>query len=285
MISKRLCVASIWLTFIPLLSMIILTITSTYYYRHYLLHRRKNLHTLVTSLQYSPNVNTTYHKQFESALLPTQFTQFIQRRLSSQSEYYLIIDCETGLGNRLQSIISAFLMALLTNRRLLIHWPVTRLSACQFHQLFEPAVSISSTLLNLYTKEYILANSDHLTFHGPFDELLCHSNLTLFKRKSKFLFLSTDEYFMSVLMKNPAYSQTLFVGVDEDSLFKTLVHYLFVPTKELKDKIQLYSYNNTPCDKGIHMRKEGLKTIKTNGEKVFIGTNIFMKSNFHLLFL
>ena len=76
-------------------------------------------------------------------------------------------------------------------------------------------------------------------------------------------------------MKNPAYSETLFFGVDEDSLFKTLINYLFVPTKELNDKIQLY--NNVSCDKGIHMRKEGLKQIKTNGEKVFLGKYLFVR--------
>jgi hypothetical protein len=213
----------------------------------------------------------TYHQPFKPTLLPSQLTKFIQSYLSNQLDQYLIIDCETGLGNRLQSIISGFLMAILTNRRLLIHWPVTQLSACQFQQLFEPVVSMSSSLFNLYTEEYIRANSEHLTFHGPFDELLCHPNFTLFKRESKFLFLSTDEYFMSVLMKNPVYSQTLFFSVDEDSLFKTLINYLFVPIKELNDKIQLYSDNNKFCDKGIHMRKEGLKQIKANGEKVFLG--------------
>ena len=269
--------SSTWLAFIPLLFIIILTIISTYNYHNYLLYRRENLHKLVTSLQSSSYVNATYHRQFESTLLPTHFTKFIQDYLSNQLDHYLIIECETGLGNRLQTIISAFLMALLTNRRLLIHWPVTRLSACHFHQLFEPIVSLSSSLLNRYKKEYILANSDRLIFHGPFDELLCHSNLTLFKRKSKFLFLSTDEYFMTVLMKNPAYSHTLFTGIDEDSLFRTLVNYLFVPMKELKDKIQLYSHNNTHCDKGIHMRKEGLKQIQTNGEKIFLGTHIFFR--------
>ncbi len=272
---KRLCRLSTWLIFIPMMSIIILTITSTYYYRNYLLYRRKNLNKLITSLQILPVVNATYHKQFESTLLPLYLTTFIQHYLSNQLDHYLIVDCETGLGNRLQTIISAFLMALLTNRRLLIHWPVTKLSACQFHELFQSIVSMSSILLNLYTKEYILANSDHLTFHGPFDELLCHSNLTRFKPESKFLFLSTDEYFMSVLMKNPAYSETLFSGVDEDALFKTLINYLFVPTKELNDKIQLY--DNASCDKGIHMRKEGLKQIKTNGEKVFLGTYLFVR--------
>lgn len=258
-----------------MLSLIVLTFVSTYYYRNYLLHREKQLNKLITSLQFFPPVNVTYDKQFESTILPRHLTKYIQHYLSNELDQYLIIDCETGLGNRLQSIVSAFLMALLTNRRLFIHWSVTDLSACQFHQLFQSIVSMSSTLLNRYTKEYILANSDHLTFHGPFDELLCYSNLTLFKRESKFLFLSTDEYFMSVLIKNPAYSQTLFSGVDEDSLFKTLVNYLFVPTKELNDKIQLYTHNNGHCDKGIHMRKEGLKQIKTNGEKVFLGMYIY----------
>ncbi len=270
-LSKRLCRPLSWLSFISILSIILLTVISTSYYRNYLLHQQRNLHKLITSLHSLSYDNVTYHRHFKSTLLPSHLTKFIQSYLSNQLDQYLIIDCATGLCNRLQSIISGFLMAILTNRRLFIHWPVTKLSACQFQQLFEPVVSMSSSLFNLYTEEYIRANSEHLTFHGPFDELLCHPNFTLFKRESKFLFLSTDEYFMSVLMKNPVYSQTLFFSVDEDSLFKTLINYLFVPIKELNDKIQLYSDNNKFCDKGIHMRKEGLKQIKANGEKVFLG--------------
>ena len=135
------------------MSIIVLTITSTYYYRNYLLYRRKNLNKLITSLQIFPAANATYHKQFESTLLPLHLTKFIQHYLSNQLDQYLIVDCETGLGNRLQTIISAFLMALLTNRRLLIHWPVTKLSACQFHELFQPtSVYVIDFIESLYER-------------------------------------------------------------------------------------------------------------------------------------
>jgi len=158
-------------------------------------------------------------------------------------------------------------MALLTNRRLLIHWPTTRLSNCRFEQLFELSISMSSSLLTHYTKEEILVNSYHLKFHGPFDELLCQKNFTSFKRKWKFLFLSTDEYFLSVLIKNPAYSQTLFFNVNEDILFKVLMNYLFTPIKELNDRIDFHRKQIKQCHRGIHMRKEGLKQMN---EKVFL---------------
>ena len=260
--------------FIPILVvfLIILTGFSTYHYQNYLFTRQKDLNYFIRSLQTVSSVNhKTYDKQFESINLPIHLTKSCQDYLSRTHENYLIIICHTGLGNRLQSIASAFLLAFLMNRRLLLHWPVTSLSGCQFHQLFRSPLSLSSSLLKSYTKEYIRDHSEYISFHGPFDELLCHSNLTLFKSKSKFLFLSTDEYFMSVLMKNPAYSQTLFANVNEDFLFKTIIHYVFQPTKELNDQIEYLSSKIGFCHKGIHMRKNGLKQIQSNGEHVFLG--------------
>lgn len=261
-----------FLKFVSVAFILILTLITIYHYKKYLLYRKNDLSTIVSSLKSSKYNSTISRKQFESSLLPRHFTDFVQQHLSDQLDYYLIISCATGLGNRFQSIASAFLMAIVTHRRLVIDWPVTGLSACEFHQLFQPQVMLSSTLLNLYTKEYILSNSEHLRFHGPFDELLCHSNLTLFKRKSKFLFLLTDEYFMTVLFKNPNYKQTLFQGVNEDDLFRSLINYLFVPSKELNDRIMMESQINGPCDKGIHIRKHGLKRLTANNEKIFFGT-------------
>ena len=271
MLMKQRCPTSTCLTSLGIFSIIIFTILSSYSYGNYLQHRREQLENLITYIQSLPLTNVVDHRVFQSRVLPEHLTQSIEDYLSNMNEHYLIIDCATGLGNRLQTIVSAFLMAFLTNRRLLIHWPVTRLSACRFDQLFEATISMSSILFNHYTKAEILLHSDHLRFHGPFDELLCHRNFTLFKREKKFLFLSTDEYFFSVLMKNPAYSQTLFLNVDEDVLFKELTNYLFIPIKELNDQIDSHRKQIDHCDRGIHMRKEGLKQIKIGGEKVFLG--------------
>lgn len=275
LLMKRLCrqlqISFILLSIFFLLSF---TILSGYFYRKYLLSRRRDLNELITSLQSFPSTDRTFSKRFQSSNLPVHFTESLQHYLSTPCQSYLIVYSETGLGNRLQAISSAFLLAFLSRRCLLIHWPVTFLSGCQFHQLFQSPISLSSVLLNSHTPEYLLAHSEYLTFHGPFDELLCHSNFTLFKQDSQFLFLSTDEYFLSVLMKNPAYSQTIFSGVEEDVLFQSLVNYLFEPTKELQEQIQISSAKIGFCHKGIHMRKDGLKQIPTNGEQVFLGSFI-----------
>lgn len=274
MLIKRRCQPSTCFIYISIIFLLILTIISAYYYQKYSQYQEEQLTKLFASIESLPSTNLVDYKPFQSTLLPEHLVKSIDEYLSNTNEYYLIIDCATGLGNRLQSIASGFLLAFLMNRRLLIHWPVTRLSSCPFNELFESPISLSTILLTRYTKDYILTHSDRLNFHGPFDQLLCHSNLTLFKRQWKFLFVSTDEYFLSVLFKNPAYRQTLFSKVDEDSLFKALINYLFIPKKELNDRIDFHQKKMKHCHRGIHMRKEGLKQIKTNGEKVFLGMMI-----------
>ena len=135
---------------------------------------------------------------------------------------------------------------------------------------------MSSILLKTYTQQYLIDHSEHLLFHGPFDELLCQQDLVSFKKNSQFLFVSTDEYFLSVILKNPSYSQNLFVNIDEDLLFKNLINYLFEPKKELKDQIKYYELKYGHCHKGIHMRKQGLKPIQINGEQHFLSLFFFL---------
>ena len=253
-----------------IVSIICLTLFTMPFYIIYLFKRKDDLDRLVLSLKDMEHINGIENKQINSSFLPQHLTELIQNYLNENLTQYLIISCVTGLGNRLQSIVSAFLMGMMMHRRLVIHWPKTGLHSCPFDQLFEPQSASSWNLFNRYTKDYILSNSQFIDFHGPFDELLCHTNLKQFKQQTQFLFLSTDEYFMSVLMKNPHYSQTLFNNINEDDLFRSIVNYLFVPIKELQHRIEKYSLKIGQCDRGLQMRKWGVKPIETNGEQLFL---------------
>ena len=255
-------------------SILILTIVSAHYYGRYLQSRRNKITETLSSLRSTRLGNRTHHRQFESTLLPQHLTQSIQHYLAQDLHQYLIVTCETGIGNRLQTIVSAFLMAMLTHRRLVIHWPVTALSSCQYDQLFEPQLATSLDLFALYTDDHDHRHSALAEFHGPFDELLCHSDLTRFEQQSQFLFVITDEYFMSVLMKNPSYGQTLLHNTNEDFLFRSLVNYLFVPIKALQDEILNKSSEIGPCDRGIQMRRHGLKQIPVHGEELFLSKKL-----------
>jgi len=261
---------------LPIFLLIVLTVISTYFYRIYLLNREKDLRKLIESLKQFPIEDKIEKKQFHSKDLPNKLKESIEEYLSIDHENYLIINCETGLGNRLQSIVSAFVFALVSKRRLLIHWSSNKLSGCHFNELFVSPISMSSILLKTYTQQYLIDHSEHLLFHGPFDELLCQQDLVSFKKNSQFLFVSTDEYFLSVILKNPSYSQNLFVNIDEDLLFKNLINYLFEPKKELKDQIKYYELKYGHCHKGIHMRKQGLKPIQINGEQHFLSLFFFL---------
>ena len=269
MLRLKLTKNSLWTC--AVVSILVLTLFSVHYYEQYLQSRRNKIKKTVSSLRSSGALNNrTHHKQFHSALLPQHLTQLIQHSTAHDTHHYLIVTCETGIGNRLQTIVSAFVMAMLMHRRLVIHWPVNTLSSCRYDQLFEPQPSTLLDLFALYTDDHIHSNSALLEFHGPFDELLCHSNLTLFQQQAQFLFLMTDEYFMSILMKNPSYSQTVFHNVDEDILFRSLVNYLFTPIQTLQDTIANKSSEIGRCDRGIQMRKNGLKQISKNGEEMFL---------------
>ena len=260
-----------------------LTLGSISVYYAHLLDRQDKVQKIVSSLESTVPLNRTQSKRFDSSGLPQHLTRFIQDYLAADLHAYLIVSCQAGIGNRLQSIASAFLIAMLMQRRLIIDWPATTLSACHYHQLFEPQPSSSSlTLFSLFTKDHILRNSDSLDFHGPFDELLCHPNLTLFKQQAQFLFLTTDEYFMSVLMKHPTYSATLFRNVNEARLFQSLIHYLFVPARALQDQIGEENEKMGHCDRGLQMRRSGLKQIPVNGENVFLSTSFTATSNFSI---
>ena len=256
----------IWLCIMA--GLVILTLGSISVYYVHLLDRKDKIQRIVSSLESIPLVNTTRNTRFDSTGLPQPLSRFIEDYLAADLHAYLIVSCEAGIGNRLQSIASAFLIAMLMHRRLIIHWPATTLSACHYGQLFEAQSSLH--LPSLFTKDHILHNSDSFDFHGPFDELLCHSNLTLFKQQTQFLFVSTDEYFMSVLMKNPTYSATLFREANEDRLLRSLIHYLFVPIRALQDQIVAENKKMGQCDRGLQMRKNGLKQIPVNGEEIFL---------------
>lgn len=136
---------------------------------------------------------------------------------SASSTFLVYQICCGQLGNRIQSLVAAFLMALLSGRTFLVSWPVSPgLSNETVSDLFEiPRGLVAWEAEHVFaqlTKDEIEKNQHHLPLHHAqlsegWGELLCN-NLTE-TYTSKFLIVESNQYFAPALALNGHYTQTV----------------------------------------------------------------------------
>ena len=123
--------------------------------------------------------------------------------------------CCGQLGNRIQSLVAAFVMALLSERTFLVSWPVSPgLSNESVSDLFEVPRGLTAWeaegVLGRLPRAEVEAQRRHLPLHHGqlaegWEELLC-ANLTA-AYTEKILFVESNQYFATALALNPHYTR------------------------------------------------------------------------------
>lgn len=136
---------------------------------------------------------------------------------SPSSKFLVYQICCGQLGNRIQSLVAGFLMALLSGRIFLVSWPVSPgLSNETVSDLFEiPRGLVAWEAEHVFaqlSKHEIENSQHHLPLHHAqlsegWGELLC-SNLTE-TYTSKFLIVESNQYFAPALALNGHYTETV----------------------------------------------------------------------------
>jgi len=145
---------------------------------------------------------------------------------------------DRGLGNQLESLVSAFAMALLTNRVFLV-------DSTTIHHLLRPPPGLLwhySTIADNLSHDYIYDNSKllDLRWQNPleFPNLLCKDVAQVYTKR--FLFIFSDQYFLPALMHNALYRSTLQSWFGED-LFGVLLRHLMRPKEIIvKQAVSFY---------------------------------------------
>lgn len=175
---------------------------------------------------------------------------------------YIVHIATAGLGNRIQSIISSLVLAVVTERCLLVEWRNEELLPCAPDALWCP----SSLMPHVWDASIRpsgegASESLFLSFHGPSAEITDLITCTHPKwglTESKFVFINTDEYYLPLLLYNdrikadlPASAET-----DETHFYSTLVRMLFHPRQHVLTKMRSLVAQK-PCALGVQIRVDG----------------------------
>ncbi|KAJ4720488.1 Galactoside 2-alpha-L-fucosyltransferase [Melia azedarach] len=194
--------------------------------------------------------------------------QLISGNVSSSGECkYIVWIAYSGLGNRILSMTSAFLYALLTNRVLLIDqkpemadlfcepfpnssWllPMDFPSRDQFNDFDQ---HFAQSYGNMLKYDGIDTSSEELSVSYVYlhlahdsdnhDNLFFCDNDQIFLRKIPWLFLKTDNYFVPALFRIPFFREVLSqLFPNKETVFHHLGRYLFHPTNEVWGLITRY---------------------------------------------
>lgn len=192
-----------------------------------------------------------------------EYIQFHNQELCKNSKdlKFLIHLPLAGLGNRIQSIISSFTLAMLTNRIFLFDLSHSGFLCQEDDLFFNDSIFYNINILyhhskiyrDLSFKEFLLKYSKILHFHSPLDDeniskLFCEK----FEMEEKIIFIETDEYYLPLMLHNPFYKDILRNSFKND-IFGILLRFLLKPNLEI-----LKMMDNFQCDLGLQMRTKGL---------------------------
>ncbi len=193
------------------------------------------------------------------------------QQIASQNEThfhqstFLIYVANGGLGNRIQAAISSSILAFLTDRVFLLDWRKENYHPCNGHELWcipseMPLLHNPQRLPEIFTQQYMYSNSILLQFHAPEEVhtyLLCdHPRKTL--QKFKFVFISTDEYFVPLLLYNPQLA-SFWRATTPEQEYSMFLHFLFQPVLQIQNRIRekQFELSERKCIIGLQYRAWG----------------------------
>lgn len=156
----------------------------------------------------------------------------------------ILIECRGGLGNRLGSLVSGLQVAKQCNLHPIINWPRHNTCDCDFLDLFETNLEVTSVLnhnLNLYS-----VVSHHEEHKGKID--IPHNKQTIpsINSSTKPIFYFHDEI--------PKY-------LDTTITIKNLLQ--FLPKNQIRKNVKQFveTHNINDSTKGLHIRKTDLDLV------------------------
>lgn len=188
---------------------------------------------------------------------------------------FLLFRASAGLGNRLQSLASAFLFAVLSDRAFFLEWnPQNGSHMCYWHDLFAlPDIDWNvKSIESVLNHPLATGNVLHLKFDDPMelDPFLC-ANLTTYYENYPIVTIATDEYF-APLLRHGFHKEDIRLVFDDVEPFRPLAKFLFRPRKELRDKIEEFyrvTFGDRGCEVGLQMRHFGIGRVFPNNSNVF----------------
>jgi xyloglucan fucosyltransferase len=181
-------------------------------------------------------------------------------RTGTPSKYLYFVPTQ-GVGNRMLGLVSVFVLALLTDRRLLIDWHGLN---DLFDQPFEDIYNwqYGQSGLSIPTNQPTIT-IDHTQNGKPGWKTI---GCGLLDEDSQWLVVSSNQYFLPILFSNPTLRSRLdaIFPVKSDA-FSCILRYLFKPSKALQKAIDnFYNSSFTTHVIGIHSR------IQTNKHEDYL---------------
>ena len=158
----------------------------------------------------------------------------------------------SGLGNRLRVMATAIKLARKSNKRLYIYWQPNKYLNADFVDLFELPENIQISRLPLQYKIWLRTSS-----LSPLFKKLARGYLRLFNFDFIFLDSMASQVWHNKLdlEKKVIESKDVFIcGCQELNYFDPEDYNLFIPRKELLQKVREISNRFSPNTHGIHIR-------------------------------
>ncbi|PJF17112.1 hypothetical protein PSACC_03063 [Paramicrosporidium saccamoebae] len=169
---------------------------------------------------------------------------------------YTPVSSTCGLGNRLLSLLSTYLLALLTDRTLIVHFsdydidtlfcnpfpkskwsmPDTikwgKIRSTMYNEP-QPAVEVTSKMLRKMVRLVLSQSSKQSTVQL----LACGGDLMERWKNVQILHISGNHYFLPLLFANPTYTKILQGWFPDGNVASTLFSYLFHPRDYIIDEV------------------------------------------------
>jgi len=213
----------------------------------------------------------------------------ILNRPYSERKFLYFEASDDGLGNRIQGLLSALLLAMLTNRAFVIKWPVTTNCPADFASLFGPPLSnwtFSQMLPYMAENEEVVKNEAqsrwyaycrHCSIGGGGDPptpwsswsyLLCDPHFG-FHTSGRIIKIRSTQWFAPVIAHNQNWREKVCQLTGPD-IFGSLASTLH-PTDSLQQRIQEFKKNHFEGSEvvGLQMRRLEILGVKGDREEVF----------------
>ena len=182
-----------------------------------------------------------------------------------KDKYVVFEPSNTGTGNRLLAFISTYLLSLVTGRKFLVNWKLTKVFNSDFFSLFQcsnvTSLSEITDIRNISTNDMEIINTEYcrqcsIRLHHKDYAILARDDLNNVYTK-KFLFVRSNTYFATPILANPHYRQMICNDFGHGKLFHDIFHRIIKIAPEIQKMVDSYEKNFSDSRViGIQIRKK-----------------------------
>jgi hypothetical protein len=236
--------------------------------------------------------NTVPHKLcpdghlYNDSTFDTYYQDYIQlhneilNKSYDQQRFLIFQTNEDGLGNRLEGLVSSFLMAMLTKRAFILDWHPQLVCQARWHELFEspgfkwdywpwPDNRINQTEIYKVWIPYCRFCPVRRPDYRPWNGLLCDKDFGM--PDTRVWLIKSTQWFAPVLAHNPHYRPQVCHMLGSD-IAGRLIRRLLRPIPELRKRIEDFkALHFDPVNGviGLHIRGLEGNAISKEREEVF----------------